>query len=114
MRVYHVTLLSNKPGIMREGIDPGYSRGARQECWFVTPALLPWAMLHVMNRYRVSLAEIVAFEVLIPARKLTRRRRGIYTCQEVVAPLFVVQSVDVGGVAESYPVLYDEGMMQGG
>lgn len=114
MRCYHVTALANKPSIMRDGIDPAYSRGARQECWFVTPALLPWAILHVMRRHGLTMQEVVAFEVLVPAKRLTRRRRGIYTCQVTVQPLFVVQAVDTAGVADSYPVLYDAEMMQGG
>jgi hypothetical protein len=114
MRVYHVTRTALKGKIMREGIDPRYSKGARKECWFVTPGNLSWACLHVMQRHGLKLGEVTAFEVLVPGPKLTRRRRGIYTCYEVVKPLFVVEAVEAEGVALAYPCEVPHFMMKGG
>lgn len=112
MRLYHVSLKARTPNIMTKGIDPSYSQGARKECWYVTMGKLAWAMLHVQKRHKVSLDEVVAFEVLIPSNKLTRRRRGVYTCFEVMTPIFIVSQVDGDWVADSYPPERNGDMMK--
>lgn len=114
MRLYHVTVKANRSGIMVGGIDPSYSKGARAECWYVIPSLLAWAIIHVMRRHKCGLKDVVGLEVLIPERKLTRRRRGIFTCSEVVEALYVVEEIEAEGVADSYPspALWES--MQGG
>lgn len=114
MRLYHVTLRKNQCSIGACGIDPRFSKGARKECWFVTPGLLAWAVLHVQQKFKAKLGEITAYEVLIPAKKLTRRRKGIYTCAEVVRPLFIVDALSGEGVASSYPAGESEGMLNMG
>lgn len=113
MRVYHVSLKANHRSIMAKGVDPAYSRGARAECWFVTPGLLSWAVLHVMQRHKVGIEQVIAYEALVSAAKLTRRRKGIYTCPEVVPALFIVASLEPSGVADSYPADGGCGKMNG-
>lgn len=104
MRVFHVSLRRHHGSIVRLGIDPMYSRGKMMVSWFVTERMLPWAILHVMKRHQVPLSEVIAFECLVDKKHLSKRRKGIYTCQSVVDPLFFLNLQDAEQVAVGTPI----------
>lgn len=55
-------------------------------CWFHTPRLTTWAILHTMQRHKAPLEAIVIVEFQVPRRWLTRFRVGLwYTKQDVEA-----------------------------
>jgi hypothetical protein len=97
---FHTTPAANLPSILREGVHPRSSRGAREECWLTTAALRPWAADHTRRRHRTS--EVVCLRLLVPAGALVRRGRGVYTCPERISP----DCIQAVGIAE---LLHREG-----
>ena len=62
----HATLWRYLPAILAEGLDPARATGKQPLVWLHTPSRTPWAILHTMKRHRVTMAEIVVFDVQVP------------------------------------------------
>jgi len=58
--LYHVSPVINHKSIQISGIDPVWSKGKRQTCWFADFARLPFALAHVSYLKRLPVG---AFEV---------------------------------------------------
>ena len=82
MRLYHATPKRNLDSIKAVGLDPKRSRGAKKEVWLHTQSRREWAILHVSNRYKCDVNEVVIITVDVPRTKLRRRWRGIWTTPE--------------------------------
>ncbi len=93
--LYHTTPARRLPSILRFGIRPELSRGARRESWLHTRGRLGWALDHVARRH--GTAAVVSLRVLVPRSSLTRRKRGVWTTAAAIAPS-AVQAVNVVGL----------------
>ncbi len=82
MTLRHLTPIVNLPLILSRGIDPNQSQCARAEIWMCSPSRTRWAVLHVSKRHRVRHVAII--ELNVSRRWLTRRRKGIWTCQRTI------------------------------
>lgn len=61
---YHSTPLYNLQSILKRGIDPAFSKGAKETSWYVHEELIEWSIDHIMKKYELSQVEIVVLEVL--------------------------------------------------
>jgi hypothetical protein len=87
MGLYHVSPAVNRESIKRTGVDPGMSRGARAESWYVMGESVCWAILHVRKRHGVfSLDAIDVWQVTGAEETFTRRGRGKFTARERLLP----------------------------
>ena len=82
----HATVRHYLPSILAEGLDPAHATGRQRLVWLHTPARTPWAVLHVMHRHGVTLEDIVLLDVQVPRHWLQRTERGLWTCEQVIAP----------------------------
>src|SRR5262245_27423279 len=93
--LYHTTPASRLPSILRDGILPACSRGARRESWYHTPGRLGWALEHVRERHGSE--RVVSLRVLVPRAWLTRRKAGVWTCNRRLTPAHV-QAINIVGL----------------
>jgi hypothetical protein len=82
----HATLRQHLPRILVEGLDPACATGKHPLVWLHTPSRTPWAILHLMKRHRVDVADMVLLDVQVPRRWLRRAWRGLWTCNRVIPP----------------------------
>ena len=82
MRLYHTTPTTNLKGIYERGIDPAFTRCARREVWLHSHNRMAWAESHVKVRHQTDAVTTIAVDV--PRSWLTRRRRGLWTCDRVI------------------------------
>src|SRR5262249_46893488 len=92
--VFHTTTLANVPSILRHGVRPEFSTGARRESWLTTAALRGWACAHVKRRHRTP--HVVCLRLLVARDALTRRARGIRPTARPVPPSAILSV----GIAE--------------
>lgn len=83
--LYHVSPASNRASILRSGIDPIYSTGARQLVWLVDGSKLMWAVAHCSARHGVSTDKLDIWTVPFPRRTGKTAWRGVFTtpCRNV-------------------------------
>jgi hypothetical protein len=89
MNLYHVTLYNRAVRILdSKGIDPKFSQGKRQVMWYVSKALIPWAIAHIAQRNSVSIDELAILHVRVTTEELLRTtRRSVYCSTHVQKPL---------------------------
>lgn len=87
LMLYHVSPGSNLDGILRVGVDPSKSRGAREVSWWVARERVEWALVHVSARYSVSTGGLWVFEARVP-EYVPRRTKMlfVYTTALVIRP----------------------------
>lgn len=77
--LYHVSPSYNLASILKEGVSPYYSRGAKRVSWWTTHKNLMWAIAHISRRYAMSANTLVVFSADIPELLLLKTRWcGIY------------------------------------
>jgi hypothetical protein len=86
VRYRHATLRQHLPSILAAGLDPARARDTPAVVWLHTPGQTPGAVLHVMERYGVLLAEVILLDVQVPRSWLQRAGPGLWTCDRVIAP----------------------------
>lgn len=79
---YHVTDQATALKIIESGvIDPKFSQGKNPVCWYVSRAMIPWAIAHVAQRKDVGIDQIAIFTVFSDREKVNRSsKRGVYYC----------------------------------
>ena len=82
MRLQHATPIGNLPSILAGGISPQLSECKRPLVWLVTPSRTRWAMRHIRRRHRHR--HVAVIEVNVPRQWLTRRRKGLWTCDRPI------------------------------
>lgn len=82
----HATLRQHLPSILAEGLDPDRATTTPLLLWLHTPERTPWAVLHVVRRHGVGLADVILLDVQVPRHWLQRAERGLWTCDRVIAP----------------------------
>ena len=82
----HATLTHHLPSILGAGLDPARALDAPPCVWLHTPGRTPWAVLHVVERHGVALADVILLDVQVPKQWLQRVERGLWTCDRVIAP----------------------------
>ena len=82
----HATLCRHLASILAEGLDPARARDAALLVWLHTPGRTPWAVLHVVRRHRVTLADVILLDVHVPRQWLQRAASGLWTCDRTIAP----------------------------
>jgi hypothetical protein len=82
----HATLRRYLPAMLAEGLDPTRATGKQPLVWLYTPSRTPWAVLHVVRRYGVALADVILLDVQVPRPWLQRAERGLWTYDRVIAP----------------------------
>ena len=92
MRLYHATTARNLDSIKAVGLDPNRSQCKRKEVWLHTASRREWAILHVSNRQKCDVNEVVMIEVDVPRSKITRRWRGIWTTPEQITEFASIQN----------------------
>src|SRR5512136_831103 len=101
-KIYHVTHVRNSDSIMRVGIDPKLSTGARDITWWSAYHALPSAISHVASRHGWLMDELIIFEVCTREYAYTRTRwSGIYT---IAVPVRAVPFSTV----KTYLMQYDD------
>ena len=73
MELYHVTLKKNLNSIS-SGIDPVYSEGKVNVCWFAEREMLNWAIAHVARKRKVKMDDLIVLRCLIQRENLIRSR----------------------------------------
>jgi len=77
--LYHVSPSFNTALILDQGVLPERSRGKEQVFWCVDLARITWALAHVSERWKVSVNNLVVFEMVIDVSLLYRTRlAGVY------------------------------------
>ena len=84
MKLYHATPKANLDSIRTDGLDPNRSTGAIKAVWLHTASKRDWAILHVSNKHKCDVNEVVIITVDVPRSKLTRRWRGIWLTPETL------------------------------
>ena len=84
MKLYHATLKGNLESIQAIGLDPNRSKGKEALIWLHTQSRRDWAILHIINRHKCEVSDVIVIEVEIPRLKLRRRWRGIWTTPETI------------------------------
>jgi len=64
---YHVTPLHNLDPILKRGIDPARSTGAKEIAWYVDNSMVVWAINHIMKRHDIVRYQVLVLEVQQPA-----------------------------------------------
>ena len=86
VRYRHATLRQHLPSILAAGLDPSRATDTPACVWLHTPGQTPGAVLHVVERYDVPLADVILLDVQVPRRWLQRVEYGWWTCDRVIAP----------------------------
>ena len=94
MRLYHATLKSNMQSISQDGLLPHKGTGRIKATWLHTKSKQAWAVLHTQQRHNARLDEIVIIEVDLPRSHLTRRWRGLWTCETPITEIVSVITAD--------------------
>mgnify|MGYP001569397929 CR=1 FL=1 len=89
MTLYHTTPTVNVPSILQTGIDPRRSEGKIIAAWLHTPSRNTWAVQHTTKRHHTT--DVTTLTVNVPRTWLTRRQRGIWTCDHVISPRRIKQ-----------------------
>ena len=74
MELYHVTPKVNLDGISSDGIDPSYSTGKMNVCWFVEVEMIDWAIAHVARKRKVKMGDLIVLLCVIQQESLIRTR----------------------------------------
>jgi len=83
MTLHHVSPDYNTAAILKDGIQPSKSRGARLTAWLVNEDNILWALAHVSDRWKVPVSCIAVFEVHVPLSALLRTNRsGVYETRQ--------------------------------
>ena len=82
----HATLRQHLASILAEGLDPARATATLPLVWLHTPERTPWAVLHVVRRHGVGLADVIVLDVQVPRPWLQHAERGLWTCDRVIAP----------------------------
>lgn len=94
---FHVTLTRKVASILRHGLLTRYATGRRKAVWVVPRRLVPWAILHVVNRHKTTLESVVVAQLNVPGSWLKRHAGGtLYTRRDVP----VAQIVSFSGVTQ--------------
>lgn len=99
MRLYHTTPTVNLPSILRRGIDPRCAEGQMVAAWLHTAGKINWARCHVCRRHpdKACVAGVTTLLVNVPRSWLTRRRRGLWTCDRGIDPARI-STIETDGV----------------
>ena len=92
MILYHATLKANLDSIQAKGIDPEFSKGKESVIWYHTKSKRHWAILHTMRRHGCTLDDIVIITVQIPRGWIRRRRKGLWTSNQIITPLTITDA----------------------
>jgi hypothetical protein len=78
MIVYHATPRRNRRSIDRTGLDPARSKQGRKAVWLFSASRLEWAILHVANRHRCKVADVIVYTVEVDKKALRKHARGLF------------------------------------
>ena len=93
MILYHATPRRNLDSIRKHGLQPQRATGRIKGIWLHTQSKTPWAILHTIKRHRLnSFDDVVILKCKIPRNRLTRRWRGLWTCDSVITDFDVVDA----------------------
>lgn len=84
MKLYHATLQKHTESILEQGLLPEKALGKIKGVWLHTASKREWAVLHTMKRHNVTMDDVVIIEVKVPRSALTRRWRGLWSCERVI------------------------------
>ena len=84
MKLLHTTPTHNLASILQIGIDPRRAEGKIVAAWLHTPSRNRWAVAHTAKRHHTT--DVITLTVSVPRAWLTRRWRGIWTCDYVIEP----------------------------
>jgi hypothetical protein len=71
--------------IQEHGLLPICSTGQLKSVWLHSRSRTPWAVLHVQDRHKVSLQEVVVLEVSVPREWVKRSKlKGLLHCPVVI------------------------------
>lgn len=99
MILYHATPKRNLESIRKDGLQPTRAAGRIKGIWLHTKSKQPWAILHTLKRHQLqSFDEVILLEVSIPRSQLTRRWRGLWTCDSVIRTF---TEIEINGITDS-------------
>ena len=78
MILYHATLKSRLPSILRHGLLCSKSKGRLKVVWLHTSNKSSWAALHTVKRHGGRVEAVVVLELSVPRRWLRRSRKGLW------------------------------------
>ena len=94
MRLFHATRKANLDSIQSKGINPEFSQGKERVIWYHTKSKRHWAILHTMKRHQCELDDIVIITVEIPRGWIRRRRKGLWTSNQIIKPLMITDAAE--------------------
>lgn len=102
LTLFHVTPDYNVPSIQERGIDPYFTTGKMDVCWFVSRYNIQWALLHVSFCKDVRPSGLVVMTVNQPSEKFKGFfKPGIYKCEHIIFPDDISESVNFIDLGES-------------
>ena len=94
MAYYHVSPKVNRQSITLQGIDPLFSKGVLERCWFCKWDKLEWAIFHTADSYGISVADLDVWSVTFKNAVAMRKAgyAGVYSSVAVNWPQIAPQS----------------------
>lgn len=102
--LYHVSPARNRASIARSGIEPLFSQGKAQACWYVSPDRLEWALAHCSARHKVDVTQLDVYSVKTVKLGLVRANRysGVFSSPCRAVPFARVSAVSLIGDDNEY------------
>ena len=90
--LWHISPTMNVESILWKGIDPSYSTGKFERCWYVRWWGLAWALAHISMKKRIPIWQLVCFRVKVSRESVTHFNRNVYTTTLNVKPSFYLSA----------------------
>lgn len=107
MRIFHVTDKRNLESIKEKGLLAALATGKRKAVWGVTKSVLPWALLHTIEKPRAKgrgVADHVVIEIDVPRAWARRHCKRVWYVGRDIPPARFVAITEAAEIAENYPV----------
>jgi len=92
MTLWHISPMMNVDSILWSGIDPRYSTGKLERCWYVKWWGIAWALAHISMKKRIPIWQLACFRVRVPQESVTHFNRNVFTTKHVVKTSFYMSA----------------------
>lgn len=89
--LYHATTAERLPSIIRKGLLTSKSTGTRKVVWCCRQKLVPWACMHVANRHKATIKDVVVIVFKAVRKALRHHGKGLWYSTESIPPESIQQ-----------------------